>query len=218
MKKSIMLMISILIAGTILTSRVANGATILKVGSYGSDVKILQTNLTTLGYSVGAIDGIFGQMTRSAVISFQNNAGLLADGIVGPLTYQALDWAIERKSITNGILAKARGLIGVPYVWGGTSPSGFDCSGFTQYVFASQGITIPRTSINQYSTGSSVAFNSLRPGDLVFFSLSGNGIVSHVGIYIGNGQFINATTSKGVTISSFSPYWMNIYVGAKRVY
>lgn len=218
MKRNVMLLISIIIIGTLFTARIANAATILKVGSYGSDVKVLQTKLQTLGYSVGTIDGIFGQNTKSAVVSFQMNSGLQADGIVGPITSQALDNAIKRLGITNGILADSKSLIGVPYVWGGTTPSGFDCSGFTKYVFAKQGITLPRMSGDQYKLGAPVAFSSLKPGDLVFFSLNNNGQVSHVGIYVGSGQFINATTSKGVIISSFTSYWQNIYVGARRVY
>jgi peptidoglycan DL-endopeptidase CwlO len=218
MKKSTMLLISIVIIGTLVTAPVASASTVLKVGSYGSEVSTLQTKLKTLGYSVGTIDGIFGGMTKFAVTAFQRNSGLQVDGIVGPMTWQALDRAVARQRITSGILATSKSLMGVPYVWGGTTPSGFDCSGYTKYVFAKNGITLPRISSDQYKVGRYVAFASLKPGDLVFFSLNNNGQVSHVGIYIGNGQFINATTSKGVTISSFTSYWKNIYVGAKRVY
>jgi len=106
----------------------------------------------------------------------------------------------------------------VPYVWGGTSPSsGFDCSGFTHYVFLQHGITIPRVSRDQFKSGSSVAYSNLKQGDLVFFSLDGDNIADHVGIYIGGGQFIHASSSKGVMISSFSNYWTSYYLGARRV-
>lgn len=102
-------------------------------------------------------------------------------------------------------------------MFGGTTPSGFDCSGFTQYVFAKNGMSLPRVSRDQYQVGSSVSFSNLKPGDLVFFSLANNGVVDHVGIYVGNGQFINASSSKGVTIYTLGTYWKSAFVGAKRV-
>ena len=115
------------------------------------------------------------------------------------------------------IIATAKQYIGVPYVWGGSTPSGFDCSGFVQYVFAKHGITLPRTSRDQYSVGTWVSNSNLQPGDLVFYNTSGSG-VSHLGIYIGNGQFIHASSSKGVMISEMSnSYWSARYYGARRV-
>ena len=117
----------------------------------------------------------------------------------------------------QAIIATAKQYIGVPYVWGGSSPSGFDCSGFVQYVFGKHGVTLPRTSKEQYSVGTWVAQSNLQPGDLVFYNTSGSG-VSHLGIYIGNGQFIHASTSKGVMISEMSnSYWSARYYGARRV-
>lgn len=117
----------------------------------------------------------------------------------------------------QAIIATAKQYIGVPYVWGGSSPSGFDCSGFVQYVFGKHGISLPRTSREQYNVGTWVSKANLRPGDLVFYNTSGSG-VSHLGIYIGNGQFIHASTSKGVMISEMSnSYWSARYYGARRV-
>lgn len=107
--------------------------------------------------------------------------------------------------------------IGTSYKTGGTTTSGFDCSGFTKYVFKNVGLTLPRTSKAQYKVGTSVSKSNLRSGDLVFFNTLGNG-VSHVGIYVGNGKFAQSSSSRGVTISSMSQsYWANRYVGAKRV-
>lgn len=120
-------------------------------------------------------------------------------------------------SKANAIISIAKKYIGVKYVWGGTTPSGFDCSGYTQYVFAQQGISLPRVSRDQYARGTAVSFENLRAGDLVFFSLDGDKVIDHVGIFIGDGQFINASSSKGVTIYPMSSYWKSHYIGAKRV-
>lgn len=98
----------------------------------------------------------------------------------------------------NDLTTTAYKYIGIPYAYGGTTTSGFDCSGFTQQVFQDLGISLTRTSSGQYSQGSAVS--SKLPGDLVFFDTSGKGI-SHVGIYIGDNQFIHASSSKGVTVS-----------------
>jgi peptidoglycan DL-endopeptidase CwlO len=89
---------------------------------------------------------------------------------------------------SNSVLAYASNFLGVPYVWGGTSPSGFDCSGFTQYVYAHFGVNLPRVSESQQNVGTLESRASLQPGDLVFFGSPAH----HVGIYVGNGNMINA--------------------------
>lgn len=115
------------------------------------------------------------------------------------------------------ILNTAKQYLGVPYLWGGTTPKGFDCSGFVQYVFAKHGISLPRTSKQQYGVGSAVSRSQLKKGDLVFFNTSGSG-VSHLGIYTGDGRFIHASSSKGVVVSSLdNTYWAPRYLGARRV-
>ncbi len=120
-------------------------------------------------------------------------------------------------NLAQKIIATAKQYIGVPYLWGGTTPNGFDCSGYTQYVFRAHGISLPRTSRQQYTVGTYVSKADLQPGDLVFFDVEGNGI-SHLGIYIGNNQFIHSSSSKGVVITSLSnTYWAPRYYGARRV-
>lgn len=120
-------------------------------------------------------------------------------------------------SVTSSIVDYAKQFIGTPYVYGGSSPSGFDCSGYTSYVYKQFGITLPRTSSSQYNYVAKVSRNELKPGDLVFF---GSGSVSHVGMYIGNNQFIHSPSSgKTVCIESMgSSYYTRNYIGAGRVF
>lgn len=117
----------------------------------------------------------------------------------------------------NEIVNIAKSLIGVRYQMGGTTPSGFDCSGYTSYVYKKAGLTLPRTSTQQYGTGKAVSKADLQAGDLVFFNNLGPGI-THVGIYVGNGRFASAE-SEGITTSSVNDpyYWGKYYVGAKRI-
>ncbi len=123
----------------------------------------------------------------------------------------------ETPSSIHAILAEANKYRGVPYVFGGTTPSGFDCSGYVKYVFAQQGISLPRLADEQYNVGVEVSRANLKAGDLVFFETYEPG-PSHSGIYIGDGQFISATSSSGVAVASLdSGYWGERYIGAKRV-
>ena len=114
----------------------------------------------------------------------------------------------------GGVVGIAMQYLGIPYQWGGESPStGFDCSGFTYYVFSRVGVSLPRTVSVQYGVGVSVSRSQLAPGDLVFF----NGL-GHVGIYIGGNQFIHSPhTGDVVKISSITGYYSSNWVGARRV-
>jgi peptidoglycan hydrolase-like protein with peptidoglycan-binding domain len=116
-------------------------------------------------------------------------------------------------NIGERAVALARAELGVPYVWGGESPSGFDCSGLVQYVYARLGIALPRVAADQYRAGRHIPRSELRPGDLVFFDGLG-----HVGIYMGGGRFIHAPhTGTVVQISSLTGWYAEMYVGATRV-
>ena len=192
------------------------------VGDQGSDVAEIQGTLADLGYDVVA-DGDYGPSTVAAIKDFQRSHGMDVDGAVGPETYSVL-MGKDMPEVSRGsnyfsrrIIQTAMDYIGVPYVFGGTSPSGFDCSGYVRYVFANAGIYLPRTADEQYELGVPVPMDSLRAGDLVFFSTYDYG-ASHVGIYLSDGEFINASSSRGVAIDSlYSEYWGSCYIGARRV-
>ena len=120
----------------------------------------------------------------------------------------------------SDIVSYAEKFLGIPYVHGGSTPKGFDCSGFTQYVMGHFGGSIPRTTTGQYSSGAKISKSELKPGDLVFFKPSaGSTRISHVGIYVGGGKFIHAPQpGESVKISELSSnYNVSHYYGAARV-
>lgn len=149
----------------------------------------------------------------------------IADGYICADYVQIIDASEAVSSATSGtgaqVVAYAKQYLGYPYVYGGCSSRGFDCSGFVKYVYANFGITLNRTASSQMSNGTPVSMSELQPGDLVFFKKAGSSasLASHVGIYIGGGQFIHASTSStGVIISSMSSaYYTTGFVGGRRL-
>jgi cell wall-associated NlpC family hydrolase len=128
------------------------------------------------------------------------------------------DGIIHRSAtLAANLTRNAMRFLGVPFVFGGTTSRGFDCSGYVQHVFAMLGYHIPRTADAQYYAGKHVAGAAMVPGDLVFFQTYTAG-PSHVGIYLGNDRFVHASSSHGVTVSSLhESYWSSRYLGAKRL-
>ncbi len=122
---------------------------------------------------------------------------------------------------SSQLLQEAQNYIGVPYKWAGTDPTGFDCSGFTYYLYEKQGITLPRRASDQYAYCQTIEAHEAKAGDLVFFSNGGE--VNHVGILVSSGdapkQMIHASSSIGVSIADIetSPYWSKRVVGYGRV-
>jgi cell wall-associated NlpC family hydrolase len=120
------------------------------------------------------------------------------------------------------IETRAKSFLGVPYVWGATGPNKFDCSGFTQWVYRDAGITIPRVSKNQARVGEFVKYENLKRGDMVFFDTKKKrtGLVNHVGIYLGSGNFIHASSKgKGVVIYNFEQekFYKKRFLWGRRV-
>ncbi|GIM48124.1 hydrolase [Collibacillus ludicampi] len=222
---------ALLFAGTIgvsfLTASTAMAAetdwnVLLKKGSQGEKVIELQQDLRLLNYFTYPTNtGYYGEVTEEAVKAFQRDHGIQVNGMVGKTTGTYIEKELKARGLDTNSIQKAnvveiaKKYLGTPYQYAGMSPSGFDCSGFVKYVYAQRGVDLPRTSQEMYNTGTTVS--DLKPGDLVFFSTYEPG-PSHVGIYIGDNQFISATSSSGVKIDSFSnQYWGPRYIGAKRV-
>jgi len=209
------------------------------LGMHSDDVKIVQKSLQFFGYYTGEVDGIYGPLTEKAfkIVEQEHEVKLIEnhpEEVLTPLYEQEINkvknvtkqetkqnkadepQAIPQEQTNNNdVVDVAYSLIGSPYVWGGTSPNGFDCSGFIQYIYQTQNQTVPRTVSEMWNFSQPVSSPSV--GDLVFFETYKAG-PSHMGIYVGNGQFIHAGTSSGVVTSELGTnYWQERYLGAKRV-
>ncbi|MCX7773471.1 MAG: NlpC/P60 family protein [Clostridia bacterium] len=124
----------------------------------------------------------------------------------------------EERSLIQKIVSYSKSLQGVKYVYGGYSTKGFDCSGFTKYVYARYGIELPRSASEYWGFGKKVSRSDLRPGDILLFDTDGGSAdVSHVGIYVGNGSFIHASTYKGHVIVMSLAEYRGKYMGARRI-
>jgi cell wall-associated NlpC family hydrolase len=138
-------------------------------------------------------------------------------GATAPPLIAPFGFAQEALALDARITGTALRYLGVPYVWGGTSFGGVDCSGFVYAVFAKNGIYLPRTADAQYESGRHVSTRDLRAGDLVFFQTYSLG-ASHVGIYLGNGRFVHASSSNGVRVDQLAEdYYSERYLGARRL-
>ncbi|WP_248930476.1 C40 family peptidase [Paenibacillus hamazuiensis] len=216
---SALLLSSVLAPQTAETAHAETVYTTLKIGSSNSQVSNLQSNLKTLGYfTYPTITGYYGTITAQAVTDFQKAYSLSATGTTDAATQTAVAHALVKKSIVQD----STNYLKIPYRWGGSSPStGFDCSGFVYYMFTSHGVSMSRTtSAELYGQGTAISQSRLQPGDLVFFAVSTPGTVDHVGIYLGNGQFISPLRSAGVYVQSMvnNSYWTPKYLGARRIY
>lgn len=183
---------------------------------------VAQQKLELLGYDVDRKDGRISKDTIEAIKKFQKEHGLKKSGKLDTKTYNKISWeAFKMEGIPDvrgkDIVKTAAKYKGVPYKFGGTTPKGFDCSAYVQYVFGRHDAKLPRTADAQVLDGIFVLKSKLKPGDLVFFSTYASG-ASHVGIYAGSGKFWSASTSRGVVLDSLDTgYWKEHYYGARRV-
>lgn len=204
---------------------------LLNIGSRGEAVSTLQGRLRDLGYTTSDnVTGYYGAVTKSAVTSFQSANGVYSDGIAGPATRAKLfsssavrKTAAPPASQAATIADIALAQLNKPYVLGGNGPSSFDCSGLAYYAMTNAGFGVSRLSASAYSENSAwtkvTGTSSLKKGDLVFFHPdTTSSYISHMGIYIGNGQFVHASSGQGkVMTSSFNSYWLGVFSFARRV-
>lgn len=139
--------------------------------------------------------------------------GRSTDRVSSRGTTRPVDW------VGDSIAKMAIDYVGYPYVFGGASPRGFDCSGLIYYILGQHGISIGRSSFSQWAYGTRVDVGEAVPGDLVFFANTYTAGISHVGIYIGNGQFVDAESARaGVRLNSLgNAYWASHFAGIRRV-
>ncbi len=158
------------------------------------------------------------QLALARATTLRNNSQAQAQALALQQTAIGASASVDGASVAppsqyTGVVGIAMRYLGVPYVWGGSSPSGFDCSGLVAYVYAQVGVSLPHYTGAQWNVGVPVSRSDLQPGDLVFFDGLG-----HVGIYIGGNSFIHAPhTGDVVRISSISGWYADTYVGARRV-
>lgn len=153
------------------------------------------------------------------------NTNTKPENIKNPVATQKPSVTTQKPSANNGnsqskVVNLAYAQLGKPYVWGSEGPNSFDCSGLMTYIFKNgAGINLPRTSKQQSQFGATVSRNNLQPGDLIFSSTDGSGSVSHVGVYVGNGEMIHSPRTGDVVKKSNinSSYWNKAYLWAKRV-
>lgn len=152
-------------------------------------------------------------------IAYRDNVGYISSDYVS-LSYGALPSRGASAETASQLIQYAERFLGTRYVYGGSTPSGFDCSGFTSYVFSQMGYSLNRTAAAQATQGTAVAYGDWQPGDLLFFHYYGGAGISHVGIYIGNGTFIHSSTSSGVRYNNVlsDSYYVNNYVTARRYF
>ncbi|WP_353423721.1 peptidoglycan-binding protein [Christensenella massiliensis] len=200
-------------------------------GTEGDDVTVLQERLQELGY-ISSVTGYYGTETIDAVKRFQERNGLGVDGKTGEMTlgliYSAdakptaeMAAAIQRKGNIDKFISVAEEQLGEPYIWGASGPDSFDCSGLVTYCLRQAGSSTGRLNAAGFSQNSSwekISFDDLQRGDLIFYSNNAGTRVGHVGIVVGDGMMIDASSSNGKVVhrSYDTSYWRNHFVCGRR--
>ena len=197
--------------GSTLNVRSGPGTSYGKVTSLNNGAVVNIVGIDNGWYKIST-NGVTGYVSSDYMVTCKDSAGSRGDGATAVATASS-------SSLGQQVVDYAKQYLGCPYVYGGNGPSSFDCSGYTSYVYRHFGYTLNRTASTQLSNGTSVSKSELQPGDLVFFKYNTSKAASHVGIYIGGGQFIHASTNTyTVKIDDLTRgHYANVYVGARRI-
>ena len=215
----------------IIYSDAARPYTLLE-GTSGNDVDMLQSRLMELGY-LDKATGYYGTETVDAVKAFQTRNGIGVDGKTGQVTLnliysssalptEALAQQSARQGTIDAFLASARAQLGKPYVWGAAGPNSFDCSGLVTHALRQAGSSTGRLNAQGFSQNGNWqkigSMSALEPGDLIFFHTRKGVNVGHVGIYVGGGMMIDASSANGKIVerSCMTDYWQSHFVCARR--
>ena len=198
--------------GSTLNVRSGPGTSYYKVATLSDNAVVTIVGINNGWYKIKTSSGTVGYVSSEYMVTCKDSAGSRGDGTTAVA-------ATSNSSMGQQVVAYAKQFMGVPYVYGGNGPNSFDCSGFTSYIYRHFGYTLNRTASTQLSNGTAVAKSELQPGDLVFFRYNTSYPASHVGIYIGNGQFIHASTNKyQVQIDQLNTgHYANVYIAARRI-
>ncbi|CEN82636.1 cell wall hydrolase; phosphatase-associated protein [[Clostridium] sordellii] len=163
--------------------------------------------------------GYISESNGWAKVNYNGTIGYMSVNYIGDVNSNPGAGESGTSQGADAVISLAKQQLGKPYVWGAEGPSSFDCSGFTQYVFKNAaGKNLPRVSKEQSKFGQSVNKSNLQKGDLIFFDTDKDGVVNHVGIYMGNNEFIHASSGgKKVIISQLNSYYNSVYTNARRV-
>ena len=196
--------------GSTLNVRSGAGTDYDKVATLSDGAVVTIVGVDNGWYKITTSGGTTGYVSSDYMVTCKDSAGSRGDGTA----------VAASSGLGQQVVDYAKQYLGTPYVYGGNGPNSFDCSGYTSYVYRHFGYTLNRTASGQLSNGTSVSKSELQPGDLVFFRYNTSKPASHVGIYIGGGQFIHASTNTyTVKIDTLtSGHYANVYVGARRIF
>lgn len=207
---------------------------------------VIEANMLNLRSGPGTGFEILGELSRGAECTIIGDAGdwTKIETVAGDTGFVLTKYVEEKQEVSRGTTTRTAGssgpsdtavvpayngdvasavcsyalkLVGVPYVYGGYSTSGLDCSGFTKFVYSKYDISVPRSSSSYWSAGVKVSRDNLKPGDVVLFDRWGSMTLGHVGIYLGNDKFVHASTSRGAVVTDTLSNYRGNYLGARRV-